>query len=468
MPRREVESPTHRRVLALLEAHGGETVSFQSLETGLCHWFDVDESGRDRAAVAYTDTGGAWVATGPPIAAPADIAACAIRFAAAAKAAHRRARIFGITTDALNEDWALVHMGEEPVWNPAEWKATKAAKRSLREQLRRARAKQVTVRRIEAEELADPSNPTRQQLDALSAAWLESRRMAPMAFAVHLEPYGAAAQRRVIVAERNGKMVGFLSAVPVYGEGGWFFEDLIRSADAPNGTSELLFDCAMELIAAQDARHATFGLAPLANTPNETLAWIRDRTAWLYQFEGVQRFKAKFAPAAWHPVYLAHPKHERGLLAVVDLLTAFADGSLVGFGLRTLVHRARDVARIAAAMLVPWIVLLAIIDGRWFPAEAARLGWIGVDTALAFGLFALSQRWSPRLARGLAVAAFADVVMGAVQLIAHTHAVPSAAHHWLLLGAALVAPASLGWVLWRAAHSRVHQVASTARRDHGS
>lgn len=52
------------RLLALLERHGWNATSFQTLERGLHYWFDGDD-----ACVAYADTGGAWVVAGAPVAA---------------------------------------------------------------------------------------------------------------------------------------------------------------------------------------------------------------------------------------------------------------------------------------------------------------------------------------------------------------------------------------------------------------
>jgi CheY-like chemotaxis protein len=53
----------------------------------------------------------------------------------------------------------------------------------------------------------------------------------------------------VLVAERDGAVVGFLAAIPIYARPGWFFEDFLRDPDAPNGTVELLVDAGMRAAA---------------------------------------------------------------------------------------------------------------------------------------------------------------------------------------------------------------------------
>src|SRR6187401_2048582 len=79
---------SRERVLALLERHGWNATSFQILEPGFQYWFDDD------ACVGYVDTGRAWVAAGPPIAAAERLAETSERFVAAAREAGRRACLF--------------------------------------------------------------------------------------------------------------------------------------------------------------------------------------------------------------------------------------------------------------------------------------------------------------------------------------------------------------------------------------
>ncbi len=70
-----------------------------------------------------------------------------------------------------------------------------AASRSLREQLRRARAKGLAVREVVASELAEGA-PLRGRIEALVERWLATRRMAPMGFLVAVELFSFAEARR--------------------------------------------------------------------------------------------------------------------------------------------------------------------------------------------------------------------------------------------------------------------------------
>jgi len=320
------------RVLALLQRHGWNATSFQVLEPGFRYWFDDD------ACVGYVDTGRAWVAAGAPIAATDRLAAVATRFVAAATAARRRACCFA--TEARFHDavgWRALRIGDQPCWAPAEWDEVVRTGRSLREQLRRARAKGVTVRPVVAAELV-AGHPTRVALDALIARWLASRPIAPMGFLVQVDPFTFPAERRYFLAERDGRAVGFLGIIPIYARGGWFFEDFLRDPAAPNGSVELLVDAGMHAAHAAAIPLVTLGLVPLAG---EVPWWLR-LARWLggplYDFDGLRAFKAKFRPRTWDPIYLSYPPGRTAVGALFDTLTAFSRGGLLRFGLETVVR----------------------------------------------------------------------------------------------------------------------------------
>ncbi|MCE9575300.1 MAG: DUF2156 domain-containing protein [Deltaproteobacteria bacterium] len=348
-----VASPDDRtRVLALLRRHGHATVAFQALEADFRYWFDGDD-----AVVAYVDTGRAWVAGGEPIAAPERLREVADRFVLAARAARRRASFFGCEQRFVDATaWPAIVLGEQPVWQPGAWDHTLATTPSLRYQLRRARKKGVTVRALRPDEVA-PGSPLRPVIAALGAEWLAARRMAPMGFLVQLEPLTYPAERVMIVAERGGAVVGFLSAIPVHARRRLFIEDVLRGRAAPNGTSELMIDAAMR--AAADLEGVTLGLAPLAGDVPAPLRLARALSTPLYDFRGLAAFKHKLRPDRWEPIYLAAPRW--AWWALGDGLTAFARGSLIRFGLQTLAHRPGLRLLAIAAALVTAIAVAVLI-----------------------------------------------------------------------------------------------------------
>lgn len=324
------------RAAALIRLYGRETVAFQALESGFRYWFD-----RDDAVVAYYDTGSAWVAGGSPIAPPARTAEVAHGFIAAAEQQHRRACFFAAEQPLVELGIPGMQIGEQPVWRSATWDDVLRGAPSLRYQLKRAQNKGVRVRRVRESELAHAEDgrdsALRIEIDKLAHHWQATKRLAPMAFLVQLEPFAYASERTLFVAEREGALLGLASAVPVYGAKRLFVENLLRSPGAANGTTELLIDAVMRAAAEAGTPEVTLGLAPLAG---EVARWLR-LARWLggplYDFEGLRTFKAKLRPDTWEPIYLC----TRGskLLALRDSLRAFAGGSLISFTGRSLFRR---------------------------------------------------------------------------------------------------------------------------------
>jgi phosphatidylglycerol lysyltransferase len=354
-------------------------------------------------------------------------------------------------------------LGLQSILLPDRWPATLAASRKLREQLRRARAKGVTVRIASAGDVA-PGTPLRAEIERLAAEWLASRPMEPMGFLVAVEPFHAPAHHLYVVAERRGRVVQALSAVPAPGRRGWLFEDMLRGRDAPNGTTELVLDLALRTIAG-DAAWATPGLTPLAGPVAWWLRAARIVTTPLYDFDGLRRFRARLAPARWIPVWLVWDRGPAWLV-LIDVLRAFAHGRLVAFAVRSLVRHPNGPPWIVALPLVPWTGLLAglVADDRAsiLGFSSLALGaWVVFDVALAWLLFQAARRPAARRLALLSLAAGVDAVLS-VQHLAVVGLGPDVWSALLRLAATagpIVGTAALAWAAWLA-----HRRARAARR----
>lgn len=403
-----------QRVLRLLKRYGHHEPSFQLLEPGLRYWFDGED-----ACVAYSEVKGAWVTAGEPLCEPRRIAEVAQDFVREAQRAGRRVRFFHVSQAfCITTGMRGTHVGEQAVWDPAEWGETLQVSRSLREQLRRARAKGVHVRKVDPAEMGDPSSPVRRSCDEVLARWLEGRGMHEMKFMVYVHPFSFPEERRYFVAERAGKVIAFAVAVPIYARDGWFLEDLIRDRSAPNGTVELMIDAAMRCFAAEGSHFATLGLSPLSGEVGPILRFTRRHTRRLYNFPGVRAFKEKLCPRDWVPVYLAYPRGEVGVLAMADVLSAFAPAGLFRFALDSLVHQRTLATLVLAVLLVPWTALLALAPtGVWFPSRAVQDAWVAFDVLLIVLMLSLVARWRGRVAAWLARLTRADALLTTLQVL---------------------------------------------------
>ncbi|WP_434384347.1 phosphatidylglycerol lysyltransferase domain-containing protein [Melittangium boletus] len=448
---RERNEALQARVLALLKRHGWNATSFQVVEPGFSYWFDGED-----ACVAYVDTGRAWVTAGGPIAPRERLGEVLTRFQARAAEAGRRVCFFAVERRLLEAvPLKAVAIGEQPVWDPRRWEESVRDSRPLREQLRRARAKGVRVREVSAEELGAPDSPVRRGVDGLMAGWLESRRMAPMGFLVQLAPYEQAHERRSFVAERDGQVVAFLSAVPVYAREGWFVQHLLRDRRAPNGSVESLVDALMREAAREGRRYLTLGLAPLAGAVPGWLRLARRLGKPLYDFEGLRAFKGRLRPHAWDRIHLARPETGSGaLLSVYDALSAFARGGLLRFGADTLLGRPLLLVWLLAFLLVPWTLLLALPGTTpHFPSRLVQGAWVLFDVGLTVGLFSLVRRWRPGLALLLGCAISTDACVTLLEALLYNVPRARGLGDWLVMGVAVLGP-SLAAVLlfWARGH----------------
>jgi phosphatidylglycerol lysyltransferase len=435
------------RVLDLLKRHGADATSFQTLGSGFRYAFFGDD-----ACVAYVDTGGAWVAAGAPFAAAerfADVSAAFVREASA----HRRRAVFFAADErfaAAVPALGTLVIGEQAAWDPRAWPETLRRVRSVREQIRRARAKGVRVTRCADGALATGS-ALRSAADRLARRWLRTRPMAPMGFLVQVEPFSFAAERRYYVAQVGGALVGLLAMAPVYARGGWFLENLLRDPSAPNGTPEALFDAAMRDLAAEGIPYATLGLAPLAGAVGPWLRRARALGRPLYDFSGLQSFKQKLRPASWAPMLVAFPRGAHPAVAIADVLVAFARRSLVRFGLATVFRGPDIVVRAMTVALVPWTVALASVDAAvWFPSRAIRDAWVVFDVVLAIALIALAVRWRRWLATALAVAITLDALITLGEALVFNAAHLRGAGDVAPLVVAVLAPTFSAVVVWSA------------------
>jgi phosphatidylglycerol lysyltransferase len=214
--------------------------------------------------------------------------------------------------------------------------------------------------------------------------------------------------------------------------------------------------------ASEGSRYVTLGLAPLAGS----LGWLgiaRRFAGALYDFDGVWSFRAKLQPQRWDPIYIGITPSgaDRRLVAnglvdslaisvaIVDTLTAFARGRLVGFGVETLLRGPAFVVRLLAAALVPWTVLLAIAGDRYFPSPAVKWAWVGIDAALSLALFSLAARWRRWLGVVLAMSITVDAAATALQVVLFNLGHVRGIADGLLLAAGTAAPALAAFVLWK-------------------
>jgi phosphatidylglycerol lysyltransferase len=337
------------RARELVLRFGWNATAYQILNPGIELWF----SDAGDAVVGYVRSGGMVVVGGAPVCAPNRLSAVTAEFLSEAHARGEKVCYFGAggrldDRYQTDEAWSTVLLGAQPVWDPHHWPQALAKRRSLRAQLNRARNKGVTVTEWPAMEA---ENDTR--LRRVLAQWLETRNLPPLHFMVEPETLSHLDDRRVFVAEREGRVVAFTVLSPVPERNGWLFEQIVRGNSASNGTAELLLDTAMRAIAASGSTYATLGLSPLSQRaglrqPKQpswlglALRLVRRGGRRFYNFGGLDAFKAKFNPESWEPIYAIAEGASFPPRALYAIAGAFSGGAPIELVFRTVVRAVRS------------------------------------------------------------------------------------------------------------------------------
>lgn len=318
----------------LVMAYGWNATAYQIINPGILHWFSA---ARD-AVIGYVEHARIRIVAGAPVCPKERLSEVIAEFESDAARAGARVCYFG--AEARLES-ALVNslrhsrlrLGAQPAWHPCQWPTLYGQHSSLRAQLHRARNKAVSIAEWQAEDAH--GHP---QLQRCLREWLSTRGLPPMHFLVEPQTLERLFDRRIFVAERQGKVIGFLVASPVPQRNGWLIEQTIRGFGAVNGMIELLLDTAVGSLAATDSEYLTLGLSPLSergaiegdSNPlwlRVVLTWVRSHGHRFYNFEGLDRFKAKFQPERWEPVFaIANEPHfsPKFLYAIAAAFTAGA------------------------------------------------------------------------------------------------------------------------------------------------
>lgn len=318
----------------LVLEYGWNATAYQIVNPGISHWF----AERGDGVIGFVERGLTSVVAGAPVCPPNRLDAVVAEFEQAMARQGRRVCYFGAEErlEGLlrgRRTHSAVLLGAQPSWNPAQWAGILAGKASLRAQLNRARNKGVTVAPMPSVEAArEPA--LRRVLDE----WLGTRGLPPMHFLVEPETLSRLADRMVFVARREKEIVAFLVASPAPARKGWLIEQFVRGRSAPNGTVELLLDAAVRTFANEGFEYVTLGLAPLsrhgiAGRSNPLwlrviLRWVRAHGRRFYNFEGLDRFKAKFQPERWEPVYAIVNRPRFSPRTLYAIAAAFSDRSL--------------------------------------------------------------------------------------------------------------------------------------------
>lgn len=325
------EVETARRIVL---AHGWNATAFQIVNPGFELWFNEART----AVVGSMVSRHVRVVAGAPVCDDAALPHIVSQFERNTIAKGERPCYFGAADRMFQHvsgrpEYSMAVMGAQPVWSPRQWVSRTHSDRSLRAQFHRAANKGVHIKEWPPDRASEHS-----ELRRVLSEWLATRGLPPLHFLIEPETLQRLEGRRVFVALRDRKPVGFTVLSPIPRRIGWLSEQFVRGRDAPNGTVELMIDGALQAVASEGAEYFTMGLVPLSHLAapiagrepfwmSTLLRWVRGHGRKFYNFEGLERFKEKFHPTDWERIYVVSREPKFSFRTLWAVASVFAGGS---------------------------------------------------------------------------------------------------------------------------------------------
>jgi phosphatidylglycerol lysyltransferase len=304
-------------LLRLQTLYGYNAHSLVSIVPGARLWSSPSIDG----AIIYTELGHVWLAVGDPLAADDALGELARLFVIAARKKRRIAAFVPTTArfarEAVKSGLSAVKVGAAPYFNLQTWAPRGDSAKKVRSGVNQAHRAGISVKEVKA-----VGEEIKEEVATLCRSWLKTRRAATnLGWLFLLDPFQHAELKRYFAArDERGQLVGFLVASPIWAREGWYLEDVLRLPNTPPGTADLLIVEVLQILAAEGAKVATLGTAPLADQGEQVVATdahplvermlhiAASRLERFYNFEGLRRFKSKFAPSWWESEYVLVPR----------------------------------------------------------------------------------------------------------------------------------------------------------------
>ena len=184
------------------------------------------------------------------------------------------------------------------------------------------------------------------ELNKISEAWLSCKGNHELGFVLGSLTLDRPSAKRYFIARSEngtGRVEGFIVCEPIYGRSGYYLDVTRRRPDAIRGTMELLSTEILRLVGDEGYQMASMGLAPLAllDDPDlldhpvlaRVMRFFYERVNLNYDFKHLYRYKAKYHPHRWEPLYFCFNQRRLSLsmlYAVIQVRNALTLEMLLG------------------------------------------------------------------------------------------------------------------------------------------
>lgn len=317
--------PSVDDVKSLLHTSGGGTLSWMAT------WDGNDYLGTTTGVVAYQRHAGVALALSDPLGPPDGRAQSVTEFIDAAQYAGLVPAFFSASDAAraaLPEGWRSLVVADDSIVDLEGLQFTGKRWNNVRTAINKAAREGVTFRMTH---LKDETWGVQAQVRAISEMWVGDKGLPEMGFTLGSLTEAADPEVRMALAiSSDGDIDGFLSWLPIYGQGGrvdgWTLDLMRRREGGFGSVMEFLIGSSARLFSDEGARVMSLSGAPLAHDYPEdagVIAALADRLGTalepVYGFASLHRFKEKFNPR-YETMYLLY-RDEADIARIAAALT---------------------------------------------------------------------------------------------------------------------------------------------------
>ncbi|MGZ3688024.1 MAG: phosphatidylglycerol lysyltransferase domain-containing protein, partial [Bdellovibrionota bacterium] len=339
--------PTWEELTEAVRAYGRNSASVVHLYGGMRHfksWFHLRTSPDEPSPiVGYVALDHQNVVLTDPLCRDFQIKAILNEFARHTQMEGKDSVLFAIdqkTADRAAElGFGILKIGQEAHFDLPNYDASQLNPKIL-SAVRQAAKKGVSVREVPWSEIED-NYKLRQELDQVLEEWLQSRRGERLQLLSEVSPFKQGSAKRYFLAEQEGRVTSYLACSPIFVDHGFYLHDTIRRPTTINGTTEMLYIQALQMLKASGVKFASLGVAPMAGLGepginadypwvNRVMNWVFENHDTLYRFKTLHRFKAKFNPTYEAPSYIAFYPPKFKIAYALTVATLFNPRGFLG------------------------------------------------------------------------------------------------------------------------------------------
>lgn len=334
------------RVRELVREHGTSTVSWFTLEDDV-DWFFSENR---RAVIAYRYEADALLVIGDPIGPEEEIPPLLAGFEAFCREHDWTFAFYQARPEFLEHyrarGWRAVHVGEDPMIDPAHFTLEGAAMGAVRRAVHKLEREGLEVRHFRPgrETFASATDHAAllEELRTVSSMWLHEHKGGEKGFCMSRFQPAHLDEVWLVVAWRPAvrRVEAFCTWVPIPGRSGWALDLMRRRPDAASGVMDLLVASSAQRAAQEGDAVLSLALSALVkveestgaapDAPDPARAFLIERLARFYDFRGLFRWKRKFAPRFEHR-YLVVPDVLVLPRIALALVRAQTPGGLLSF-----------------------------------------------------------------------------------------------------------------------------------------